>query len=57
MEIHQSIGQNTLSILVEKTFEFKVDSCPKNKDHCLSIVLISSDVSSHVDIVKKYIKK
>ena len=30
MEIHQSISQNTLSFLVEKIFEFKVDSCQKS---------------------------
>ena len=29
MEIHHSISQNILSFLVEKIFDFKVDSCPQ----------------------------
>ena len=29
IEIHHSISQNTLSFLVEKIFDFKVDRCPK----------------------------
>ena len=29
MEIHHNISQNTLSFLVEKIFDCKVDSCPK----------------------------
>ena len=50
MEIHQSISQNILSFLVENIFKFKVDSSPKNKDRCLTSILISSDVSSHVGL-------
>ena len=50
MKINQSISQNTLSFLVEKILYFKIDSSPKNKSNCLSIGLISSDVSSHLGI-------
>ena len=44
MEIHHSVSENTLSFLVEKIFEFKVDSCPKNKSLFLNSGLISCDV-------------
>ena len=45
MEVYLSISQNILSFVVEKIFEFKVDSCPKkNKSRSLNIRLISSAV-------------
>ena len=50
MEIHQSIDQNTVRFFVEKIIYFKLDSSPKNKSLCLSIGLISSDVSSHLGL-------
>ena len=48
MKLHHSIGQNTLTFLVEKIFFFKVDNCPKKKSLCPSIGPISHDVSSHL---------
>ena len=49
MEIHHSIIQKTLSLLVDKIFKFKADRCPENKSCCLSIVSDSASLVAWLD--------
>ena len=51
MEIHHSISQNTLSFLVEKALDFKVDRTVKKSPYLfLNIGFISSDASSQLGL-------